>query len=219
MLSKNPAIFFPATKMPPPAKPAKISPTETWSEIQPKTVLTASQIFPHTFVTTSPTEENMSPKLPICSTALDKKLEMPDAIFERTPENPAVSKPSLREVKKSPRDAAMFNTMSPRLDTPSEPRSLEIALPTLKTTFLTMSNIEKTPLNARFTLPAASSVSINPCVKSRKRFVTFTKSFEVSERNTSEKASLIGLTILEIPSKIFLKPWSKSSRPPWSFQP
>ncbi len=76
IFSIKPDNFLAATKIPPPASPAKISPSETFSEIHLNTVLIVSQIVPATFLIVSPIAEIVPCELLVCSTMLEKKLEI-----------------------------------------------------------------------------------------------------------------------------------------------
>ena len=78
--------FLAATKMPPPASPAKTSPIDTFSEIQPNTFFSDSQIFSATFLIVSPTDEIVSPEPFIRSATLEKKSEtFEEIVLNRSP--------------------------------------------------------------------------------------------------------------------------------------
>ena len=202
--------------IPPPASPANISPAETLSVIHMKTLTRLSQISPATSETTFPREDSMSPKPSKPFTALFITFEIPSTILERIPDKPSILNPSLIEVKKSPKDAVMVRIKSTRLAIPSEPSSLVIAPPIVRRTFFPKSTMENSPLNVRLSLSAVSSLIFILAVKFLSPSVKANNCLAVIGGNISLKASLIGLTILEIPSKTFLRDSIKSLRPPKS---
>ena len=126
ILSSKPLNFFNAINIPPPAKPAKISPIETCSDIHVKVFTNASLILPATFEITahafnnqSPTLENTSPKLrtpSVADTKISEILPNPlDSKSEIVEKNFPVAVPLLRAVKKSPIAAAISRIKSAKL--------------------------------------------------------------------------------------------------------
>ena len=90
ILSTKLPSFLARTNIPPPARPAKISPAEIWSVIQPKTFVTAPHILEATVQMVSPMDENIPLNPPRLSNTPERTSEIPVATFERAPVMPSV---------------------------------------------------------------------------------------------------------------------------------
>ena len=204
--------------IPPPAKPANMSPPETLSLIQPNTVLIDSHIFDTTLIIPLPTFGNILPNLPRASDTAFRMLEMPPAIVVNTPVNPFESKPLFKAVKKSPTAAVADRKRSTNAFTPAEVINLPNAFATPPKILPNMETTENKPLNVLFSLAAVESLIFILAVIFLRPSVKEANFLPVIAGKISWKASLIGFAILRIPSKTFLKEASKSSRPPRSTQ-
>ena len=166
--SRNPMSFFAARNIPPPAKPAKTSPPEILSEIHPNIFRTPSPILPRTFTIVSPMVESRSLKLPILSTVVAKKSDIPSTTIDRLSETPPKKSPvsalALRVVKKSPIRAAPSKKALNKPPAPSEPSNLPIGDSIVPIPLPIKSNIEKKPFAARLILSRVSSVGFKVSV-------------------------------------------------------
>ena len=119
ILSKRPMNFFRVTNIPPPSKPAKISPTEIFSVIHLKVVDITVPIFLATFEIQDNTDLNILPKLRIPLVADSNNLDAPPNVFDRASEifvnMSLVFAPSLIYAKKSPMEAAASKRKSVKL--------------------------------------------------------------------------------------------------------
>ena len=122
------ANFIAILNMPPPAKPAKISAADMFSDIHPNTVFIVSQISPATLEIVLPILEIVLPILEIIfpnpftfSVALFMTSETIPTIFEKLSEIFVISKFSSRVVRKSPTDAAASKNKLTKFFTPSDP--------------------------------------------------------------------------------------------------
>ena len=165
ILSSKPVNFLAATKIPPPASPAKISPAETFSEIHENAALKPFQMILITLRIPLPALDNTSPKPFKLPAAFFNMLEILVAISEMDLEIPSVLKPELRDVKKSPIDAVIESNKSARPVTPPPEKRPAIAFATTLTTFLNISKIENTPLKVRLSFSAVASLIFNFSVK------------------------------------------------------
>ena len=129
ILSSKLPNFFKAVKIPPPTKPAKISPNDTCSFIQPKTLPITSPIFEAAFETQLHIDSNTSPNFLIPFDAPSKILgippktfDIPSAILDNIPEivekNSLVLAPLSKVVKKSPITAITSNRESAKFPNP-----------------------------------------------------------------------------------------------------
>ena len=164
----SPENFLAATNIPPPAKPAKISPDETLSEIHVNTFFTTSKICPADLAIAVPTAENTSPidsTLPSAgSTALIISFKVLKIPSDRVVKNSSIPALSLSDVKKSPIDAETFNSMSTIPFSPPDPRKFLMGVTNATIPFLNRSTTEKTPLNVLLSLSAVSSLTLSPSV-------------------------------------------------------
>ena len=117
LFNKSPN-FLAEAKIPPPARPANISPIETLSVIHVKTFSKAPNTLFNAFDAQSPISDKISPKPFKPSTACDKNVEIPEEIFDKANEKPLVSNPLFIETKKSPITAITSKRESAKLSKP-----------------------------------------------------------------------------------------------------
>ena len=215
----TPENFLAATNIPPPARPADISPAETFSENHEKALLIPPKIVLSTLLTPFPILDNTSPKPSKPPEAFFIILEIPSNNPVTDLDIPSVLKPELREVKKSPIAAVILSIRSKTPVTPPPENIPPIALLTITRTFLNISKIEKTPLKVLLILSAVSSLTFNFSVKLLIAEVILYNCSDVAGGNISLNASCIGFITSANALKEFLKASITSTRPPMSFQP
>ena len=221
ILSTRPPSFLTSIKIPPPARPAKISPADIFSEIHVKAFTTVSFIRLATVEITLPTFENTLPRLPKESRANEHAFDVPSnafAIVSLTTAKPfPFSIPSFSLMKNSPSDDVTSRTDLPNEETAPPVRKLVTGFTTAEIAFPPISKSENIPLKVVFSFAADSSLSFSRSVKSRKFLVICGSCQPLSAGNTSRNASFTGTTTLSNPSKEFLKLSISAVLPPDRF--
>ena len=157
ILSNAPPIFRAARKMPPPARPAKISPPEMLSVIHVRTLLM-------TFLTRSNAPPRVSPIVEAIDLMADpideilpvKELNIPRTLLTDVPTflaAPSNMPNCLIELSsptsQSPNPAAISSRLLSKLPMLSDPNAVEMASPTALTACTPISKTEKTPSATR----------------------------------------------------------------------
>ena len=173
------AIFFAAAKIPPPARPANISPAETFFEIHvivsSMALLTHSHAFPiespmveATDFIAEPDKETFS----VNELKVPMRLETVVPTFFAAPSStPNCLIDLSSSTIQSPNRAAASRKLSSRFPAFSDPNAVAIASPTALTTWEPISKTEKTPLAIRPIRSRASSEGVRALVKSLNRSV------------------------------------------------
>ena len=197
--------FLPVKALNAAATVPRIPFSEIFSFNQANTVLKEFQIKPRTEEMLEPIVPNAPLNPPALLSTPENRSEIPVTILSNIPVIPSVEKLSFNETRKSPRDAAESKSVFPRSFSPSEPKSLAMASPTVPRTFLKISKTANTPLKVRFNLLAVSSLTIKDSVKFL-RFSVIESNFpDVIGAKISPNASLIDPVTLDTASQIFQK--------------
>ena len=174
------AIFFAAAKIPPPARPANISPAETFFEIHvivsPMALLTRSNAFPiespmveATDFIAEPDKETFS----VNELKVPMRLETVVPTFCAAPSNiPNCLIDLSSSTSQSPNRAAISRKVSSRVPALFDPSALVIASPKALTAWAPISKTEKTPFAMRPIRSRVCSEGVSVLVKSLNRSVS-----------------------------------------------
>ena len=172
ILSKAPPIFCAARNIPPPARPAKISPPEMLSVIHVRTSLM-------TFLTRSNAPPRTSPIIEAIDLTADPIEEIPPVKELKRPRTPLMAVPtplaapskmpnclidSSSPTSQSPNPAAISSRLSSKPPMLSDPNAVAMASPTALTACTPISKTEKTPSATRPILFSVDSEGIRRSV-------------------------------------------------------